>query len=131
MSLCKVKKIKSNFKGVGPSYETIHHHINILKSIGVSPTKRGPDGNTLLHHYKSLFIEFAKNTRICQLNMEVSTCKKQIQWIKSKLQHPKQKALMLWERLMQDTAIDMKVTGKIKYAEEQHVKWTVYSNLEL
>ena len=42
---------KSEFK-VYPSYETIHCHIVNLKSIGISPTERGPDGNIPPHHYK-------------------------------------------------------------------------------
>ena len=132
MSLREVeKKIKSEFKGVGPSYETIRRHVLDLKSIGVSPTKRGPDGTIPPHHYKSLCMAFATKTRICQLNTEVSTRKKQIRWIKKTLKCPNEEASTLWKRLSRDTAIEMKVNSKVKHAEERRVKWTTYSNLEL
>jgi hypothetical protein len=114
----KSKKIKSEFKGVGPTYEMIHLHVVDLKSIGVSPTKRGPEGGIPPHHYKSLCMAFATKTCICQLNTEVNTCKKQIQWIKTTLQCSEQEASALWKRLSWDSALDIKATGKIKHAEE-------------
>jgi len=130
MSLRDVeKKIKSEFK-VGPSRETIRRHVMDLNSIGVSPTKRGPDGNIPPHHYKSLCMAFASKTRICQLNAKVSTRRKQIKWIKSTLKCTNEEASTLWKRISRDTAVDM-VAGKIKHAEERRVKWTTYYNLEL
>ena len=127
----QVKKIKLEFKVVSPSCETIHWHVVDLKSIGMSPTKRGSDGSIPSLHYKSLCMAFATKTHICQLNTEVSTHKKQIQWIKTTLQCLKQEASVLWKRLSWDSALDTKATSKIEHAEEQHVKWTTYSNLEL
>ena len=107
MSLRDVeKKIKLEFK-VGPSIETIRRHVVELKSIGVSPQKRGPEGNIPTHHYKSLCMAFASKTRICQLNAKVSTRKKQIKWIKSTLKCTNEEASTLWKRISRDTAVDM------------------------
>ena len=46
MSVREVEKnIKSQFRGVGPSKETIRHHVINLKSVGESRKKREPKGN--------------------------------------------------------------------------------------
>ncbi len=130
MSLRDVeKKIKSNFK-VGPSKETIRRHVVDLNSIGISPTKQGPEGNILPQVYKSLCLAFATKTRICQLNSKLSTRKKQVQWIMSILKVPKKAVSKMWERLAPDTAVGMSA-GKMRQAEERRVKWTTHSNLEL
>ena len=76
MPLCEVEK-KLKFK-VSPSKETIRCHVMELKSIGVSPSKRGPDGIIPSHVYKSFCIAVSTKTWICQLNAKVCTCKKQI-----------------------------------------------------
>ena len=130
MSLRDVeKKIKTEFK-VGPSKETIRRHVVDLNNIGISPTKRGPEGDIPPQVYKSLCMAFATKTRICQLNSKVSTRKKQVRWIMKTLNYTRKEASRMWERLSRDTAVDM-TAGKMRHAEERRVKWTTYSNLEL
>ena len=122
MSVREVEKnIKSHFRGVGPSKETIHHHVINLKSVGKSPKKRGPEGNIPSHVYKALCIAFATKIRICQLNAKVSTRDKQILWISKTLKCTREASSSTWKRIAADTAIDM-VAGKVKQAEERRVK---------
>jgi len=97
----------------------------------MSPMKKGPEGNIPSVVYKALCSALGSKVRICQLNAkETCTRTKQMQWIMKVFGYNNQQASKLWERVCRDTAIDM-VAGKVKYAEEQRVKWTTFYNLDL
>ena len=131
MSIRKVaRKIKSLF-GRGPSIATIHKYVVKDKLIGVSPLKKGPDGNISALVYKALCVAFGSKVRITQLNIgRSSTREDQICWLIKMFNYNTKQASNLWERVVRDSAIDM-VAGKAKSTEERRVKWTTHYNLDL
>ena len=70
MSVRKVEQhITAKHLGFGPSSSTIHHYVDNLGLVGLSPRKPGPEGNIpALRMYKLLCAAFGSCMRINQIN---------------------------------------------------------------
>lgn len=102
---------------------------------GVSPIRRGPQGNINPLVYKNLCMAFESYLRINQINARIgknSRPKLAIQVNKAAgiVSNGNKQSAKLLDRILRDTAIDLNAS-KCNFAEDRRIQWTTKKNLSV
>ena len=119
------KKTKEQYDGVGPSTRSIQKYVK-AGLIGVSPKKKGPEGNIIEYAFQTLCIAFHSFVAIHQINGkggELNRKRLRDRINRAMCRDTKNLSFNILERVLSETAVDLHC-AKAKNVEERRILWT-------